>query len=390
MKHLPQGDSISINQRKDIAGSPSSKNNHEDNNGERMIPLINTGSPILTQEDKGKSIITEATGCNLKCQHLYSKENGNLGSRLNMTKMNESSYEAQRSGIWSKVEPNITGNKHKLSETAVLSTDQQSLLVIPQLNQEYLFDVPIEFVNNQGVFKRQEGQSKRRKVVPKRNKNKKGNCYIETTLRDSTVEGTTEDAKEISDEDICHALWQCPKVKNIWKQLGFTKTIPQQISQANDVLWWLHDHLPKEDFFKFIGLSWLNLLTVPATKQITAWQPPPNGVYMINTVASLIFGSPGCGISAVIRDSKGTLVVAATSFLPGCMSVLLAKATTILHGINLARRWSMSNVQVGSDSQTIIKAVSTEATNHTDWGKLQVAGARLKKIEPNQCDKWIG
>uniref|UniRef100_A0A803QGC3 RNase H type-1 domain-containing protein n=1 Tax=Cannabis sativa TaxID=3483 RepID=A0A803QGC3_CANSA len=954
MKHLPQGDSISINQRKDIAGSPSSKNNHEDNNGERMIPLINTGSPILTQEDKGKSIITEATGCNLKCQHLYSKENGNLGSRLNMTKMNESSYEAQRSGIWSKVEPNITGNKHKLSETAVLSTDQQSLLVIPQLNQEYLFDVPIEFVNNQGVFKRQEGQSKRRKVVPKRNKNKKGNCYIETTLRDSTVEGTTEDAKEISvindltlamnieaahsarlvdakgksgglallwshdyrvqiksftishidalvennlgftwrftgfygspdpggrveswkllnrlknmfygawvcggdfneitnskekqgggpkpdylmknfrlaisncllkeiktDDDgftwcngrtanlvfekldriLCNSDWnkkfkknkvtllnwwnsdhrplllqahfenkdeaftkkwgtrfhfeqawaeteECHKIiEEVWREADTiqpitkltrkinrcgeklkswntqqkkvsaarTKDIKDQLgSLANSVkvedwivknrleqdlncleakhemywkqrsqaLWLKHGdkntkyfhfkasnrrkkntieglydanqqwktktkdleliatsyfqqlfttsnkgieledtlrrcvpnrklcklkeqggmgfrnmedfnkallakqgwkiltypdcllskilkalYFPKESFlvakpghygssiwssilwgrdllqqgmrwcvgdgsqirinedpwiprsypFKLRGkvlippettidtllfpngswkendirkgfhhedIPWVlgitplinnpdwitwsmtpngiysvasgykirfknpdiaecsnlskvkswwkliwgshltpkmknfvwrvynkwiptkvelhkrgmaldtccdlckfqdedichalwqcpkNLLTVPATKQITAWQPPPNGVYMINTDASLIFGSPGCGISAVIRDSKGTLVVAATSFLPGCMSVLLAKATTILHGINLARRWSMSNVQVGSDSQTIIKAVSTEATNHTDWGKL--------------------
>ncbi|XP_060974267.1 uncharacterized protein LOC133039395 [Cannabis sativa] len=208
------------------------------------------------------------------------------------------------------------------------------------------------------------------------------------------------------DEDICHALWLCPKVKNIWKQLGFTKIIPQHNSQAADVLWWLHDHLPKEDFFKFIGLSWLvwqrrnsfvfqnksiddqawiywaldllaihlephqKLLTVPTIKPVTAWQPPPNGVYMINTDASLIYGRPGCGISAVIRDSKGSLVVAATTFLPGCLSVLLAEAEAILQGIKLARRWSIPNVQVGSDSQTIIKALSTEATNPTDWGKL--------------------
>uniref|UniRef100_A0A803PMU7 Reverse transcriptase domain-containing protein n=1 Tax=Cannabis sativa TaxID=3483 RepID=A0A803PMU7_CANSA len=207
------------------------------------------------------------------------------------------------------------------------------------------------------------------------------------------------------DENICHALWHCPKVKNIWKYFDFHKIIPTHIQQAADVLWWLKDHLPKENFIKFMGLTWLvwqrrnnfvfqhkiiddriwtnwaldlvfqhleqhqQTKKTNAEHQIYTWKSPPPNVFLINTDASLILGQAGCGLSAVIRDHNGALVVAETTFLTGCLSVMLAEAIAIKLGIKLAIRWSIKQAQVGSDSQSIIQAIHSAATNPTEWGQ---------------------
>ncbi|XP_060964152.1 uncharacterized protein LOC115722573 [Cannabis sativa] len=207
-------------------------------------------------------------------------------------------------------------------------------------------------------------------------------------------------------ENICHALWHCPKVQNVWKLFGFPKLIPLNLTKVADVLWWVHEHLPNEEFFKFMGLTWLvwqrrnnfvfqhkildeNIWTSwaidlisthlephqktsknPAMKLNFAWIPPPQNYFLINTDASLIARQQGCGLSAVIRDPKGGLVVAATSFIPGCLSVLLAEANAVHLGIQLAIRWSITNAQVGSDSHSLIKALNSDTSYPTDWRQL--------------------
>ncbi|KAF4379869.1 hypothetical protein G4B88_012792, partial [Cannabis sativa] len=178
-------------------------------------------------------------------------------------------------------------------------------------------------------------------------------------------------------EDICHALWHCSKVQNVWKLFGFPKLIPLNLTKATDVLWWLHKILDEK-----IWTSWaIDLISThlephqktsknPAMKLNSAWIPPPLNYFLINTDASLIAGQQGCGLSAVIRDPKGGLVVAATSFIPGCLSILLAEANAVHLGIQLAIRWSITNAQVGSDSHSLIKALNSDTSYPTDWGHL--------------------
>uniref|UniRef100_A0A803QJD9 RNase H type-1 domain-containing protein n=1 Tax=Cannabis sativa TaxID=3483 RepID=A0A803QJD9_CANSA len=204
------------------------------------------------------------------------------------------------------------------------------------------------------------------------------------------------------EEDICHALWLCPKVQNVWKKLGFSKLIPPDVHKAADVLWWLLDHLPKDDLIRVMGLSWLvwqrrnsfvfqhkapddhlwtnwaldllalhlgpnqQVFKIPAIQPFFTWQSPPKGYFLINTDASLEYGQAGCGLSAVIRDSDNFLVVAEVELILGCLSVLLVEAAAILLGVKLALRWPISNAQVGSDSQSIVKALKGDVTNPTN------------------------
>ncbi|KAF4386543.1 hypothetical protein G4B88_006799 [Cannabis sativa] len=168
------------------------------------------------------------------------------------------------------------------------------------------------------------------------------------------------------EEDICHALWLCPKVQNVWKKLGFSKLIPPDVHKAADVLWWLLDHLPKDDLIRVMGLSWLQVFKIPAIQPFFTWQPPPKGYFLINTDASLEYGQASCGLSAVIRDSDNFLVVAEVELILGCLSVLLVEAAAILLGVKLALRWPISNAQVGSDSQSIVKALKGDVTNPTN------------------------
>uniref|UniRef100_A0A803P5B5 Reverse transcriptase zinc-binding domain-containing protein n=1 Tax=Cannabis sativa TaxID=3483 RepID=A0A803P5B5_CANSA len=156
---------------------------------------------------------------------------------------------------------------------------------------------------------------------------------------------TTCDWCQEKEEDICHALWFCPKVLKIWKLAGFDTHNFIYMPKAPDVLFYLWGKLPKEDLIQFIGLSWLiwqrrnNFIFKHQAQEIHSWVrwalaklddyfveckdsrqdkavtakpkwgPPPFDCVMINTDASLIADKMGCGLSAVLRDSVGELIV---------------------------------------------------------------------------------
>ncbi|KAF4354327.1 hypothetical protein F8388_022989 [Cannabis sativa] len=156
------------------------------------------------------------------------------------------------------------------------------------------------------------------------------------------------------EEDICHALWLCPKVQNVWKKLGFSKLIPPDVHKAADVLWWLLDHLPKDDLIRVMGLSWL------------VWQRRNSFVFQHK--ARPLMDQLGVGSSCFASGAKPA-VVAEVELILGCLSVLLVEAAAILLGVKLALRWPISNAQVGSDSQSIVKAL--KVTNSlAKWSRL--------------------
>ncbi|KAF4355486.1 hypothetical protein F8388_015240 [Cannabis sativa] len=111
---------------------------------------------------------------------------------------------------------------------------------------------------------------------------------------------------------------------------------------------------------------------------IQKWLPPPPSFVIINTDASLIQHSMGCGLSAVIRDHKGDLIVAETLFLLGLMSVHLAEVAAIRMGISLAHNKSIPKIIVASDCLGVINGLNSTSSTSSDWGLL------IKEILPLQ------
>ncbi|XP_060970379.1 uncharacterized protein LOC133037346 [Cannabis sativa] len=101
-----------------------------------------------------------------------------------------------------------------------------------------------------------------------------------------------------------------------------------------------------------------------------SWYPPHPNSFMINTDASLIMGQAGYSISAVIRDSEGSLLVAETEFVNGYSSVLLAEASAILLGLRLALSRSILQAQVASDNATIINNIQLKSANKSEWNPI--------------------
>ncbi|KAF4378986.1 hypothetical protein F8388_022073 [Cannabis sativa] len=123
----------------------------------------------------------------------------------------------------------------------------------------------------------------------------------------------------------------------------------------------------------------------PAAKPDLQWIPPPTNFFIVNTDASLVVGQPGVSLSAVIRDSEGSLVVAEADFTPSCSSVLLAEAAAIVLGLKLALRWSISRVKICSDNQTIIQALQQDALNCAEWGQIVQQAIHLSESFHKVC-----
>ncbi|KAF4369473.1 hypothetical protein G4B88_029571 [Cannabis sativa] len=228
---------------------------------------------------------------------------------------------------------------------------------------------------------------------------------IELSKRGMSLETTCDWCHEI-EEDICHALWFCPKVLKIWKLAGFDTQNFIHMPKAPDLLFYLWGKLPKEEMLQFIGLSWLiwqhrnKLIFKHQAQEIHSWVrwaleklddyfeeskhsrqdrvvkanqkwgPPPIDCVMINTDASLIVDKLGCGLSVVIRDSARDLIVAETVFLPGIASVYLAEAAAVHLGVRLARKWAVSKAIVAADCLSIIDSLQSGSALHSDWGML--------------------
>ncbi|KAF4401699.1 hypothetical protein G4B88_000747 [Cannabis sativa] len=207
-------------------------------------------------------------------------------------------------------------------------------------------------------------------------------------------------------EDVCHALWNCPKLHNVWKHFGFIHLFPSSLRHAPDFLMVMKGKLSKEEFIFFIGITWLiwfrrnkcifqnkdieDSIWIPwamemlelhlasaqkdsiskLSKDKVRWSPHPLGSFIINTDASLIDGQPGCGLGVIILDHLGALVAAATEFIPGCLSVPLAETLAIRLALKLAATKSLQNFYIASDSQSVITALKGHTRINTDWGIL--------------------
>ncbi|KAF4346392.1 hypothetical protein F8388_024935 [Cannabis sativa] len=78
--------------------------------------------------------------------------------------------------------------------------------------------------------------------------------------------------------------------------------------------------------------------------------------------------------------NTGRMVVAEVTYIPGCLSVQLAEAAAIKLGIQLASTWFIQKARLGSDCQTIVKAINSNLRMHSDWGQVVMDINHLKSL----------
>uniref|UniRef100_A0A803PY89 RNase H type-1 domain-containing protein n=1 Tax=Cannabis sativa TaxID=3483 RepID=A0A803PY89_CANSA len=163
------------------------------------------------------------------------------------------------------------------------------------------------------------------------------------------------DIVECSNKSTLKAWWKfvwgsklTPKMKNfIWRV--FNQWLPTKVELTKQVM----QSRPEQD-----------------VRPKRSWQPPPPDHVLINIDASVVQDKPGCGLSAIIRDHNGQLIVAESLFIPGMLSIQLAEAYAIRMGLLLAQKWSLKKVHVSADCLGVVSALQASPTSLSDWGMI--------------------
>ncbi|KAF4369319.1 hypothetical protein G4B88_020451 [Cannabis sativa] len=266
----------------------------------------------FTHFDKGEAVIPNTPVLDSKThENMISQGTLSYEGRHIKEKLIESQSKTKRNGSWRDEIETVVGNSSTPAAILPSSTDRESLIKSIFNSPINLVDVPILYDHDDACVNKVDGPSKRRK---RRNKF----IFQNTTMNDQFWITWAQDFLEL--------------------QLGINQKLPQ-----------IRDLKPK-----------------------LHWQPPQPNCLLINTDASVIEGQSGYSLSAVIRDPKGSLVIAKSEFLLGCSTVLLAEGEAILLGLKLAISRSVRQAQVASDSKTIINAIRMQNTNYADWGPLSL------------------
>ncbi|XP_060960861.1 uncharacterized protein LOC115720986 [Cannabis sativa] len=208
-------------------------------------------------------------------------------------------------------------------------------------------------------------------------------------------------------ETISHAIWQCPRLKYVWKETGLWHLFPKSLGLMSDLmefLMFMKNKCSNQDFERFLGMSWMvwsqrnnrifqnknpplkswtpwaldfvNHALTKATdikdkkrdKSVIRWKAPPKGSFLINCDAALSPDQMGSGIVAVIRDFKGNLVAAEVKYHNGYVSVLMAKCMALRLGLYLSHKMNTNPFYLTSDNLTAINHLLSRKASRTDWG----------------------
>ncbi|XP_075661709.1 uncharacterized protein LOC142631428 [Castanea sativa] len=108
----------------------------------------------------------------------------------------------------------------------------------------------------------------------------------------------------------------------------------------------------------------------------TKWRPPRHGVYKINVDGAVFIGLKSCGIRVVIRNKGGQIIGALSKNLPLPLGALEVEAIAMEEGLTLARDLGLWEVELESDAQVVVKAVTRAESGPSSIMKV-VEGIRM-------------
>lgn len=215
---------------------------------------------------------------------------------------------------------------------------------------------------------------------------------------------------KLHSESVNHALLTCFEAKKVWKKLTyFEKLPPIEGLPFMDFLIKLKDILTRDEMALFTlyfwsiwfsrnkwvhckeiikpdtTISWVNNFyhEFTNTNQIThqqnnhkqgvifssstnhesqklhTWTPPPPNQFKFNVDAAIDSSNNSFGIGLICRNHLGEVMLAAALFREGRPSVVEAEAYAVLEGTSLALEQGLCQIELESDSLTVISQIKT-------------------------------
>jgi ribonuclease HI len=204
-------------------------------------------------------------------------------------------------------------------------------------------------------------------------------------------------------EDGCHLFLWCKTVKSIWrnnqmediqKQL-IECTSPQEvISQilhlrhdqkvrTISLLWWRwkdrckivagEKGIPECHLLRLINETaneFDQFCTKAKDKPTNSWVAPSANELKLNIDGGFRADDRTGGWGFIVRDSDGEAVGTGAGAMPYAYDALNAEAAACLAGIQWSRYWGICNIQVETDSQKLVQAITTNAHDLSVNGHL--------------------
>lgn len=112
---------------------------------------------------------------------------------------------------------------------------------------------------------------------------------------------------------------------------------------------------------------------------IVTWKPPEEGRLKMNVDAHIIAGSPWFSCGLILRDHKGNFIKVRVRKFAGKVPVDEAEATGVLEAIQWIISMALQNVDIESDSLSIVQAINKSRKNWLEVG-----------VVLNECRTMLG
>ncbi|XP_062021040.1 uncharacterized protein LOC133737519 [Rosa rugosa] len=116
------------------------------------------------------------------------------------------------------------------------------------------------------------------------------------------------------------------------------------------------------------------------------WQPPPIHALKINTDAAWHSDSLSCGVAAIVRNHHGRVIAGSVKTL-SAPSVFAAEAFAMNEGMVLALSFPHRHVELASDSQSLIKSLTTNVPP-ADWQATNII-TQVRYLAQTRQVSWL-
>nr|POF12444.1 putative ribonuclease h protein [Quercus suber] len=173
---------------------------------------------------------------------------------------------------------------------------------------------------------------------------------------------------KLKSETILHALWSCSALSPVWTPkfswfLEKTKTCMSML----DIIQCCQDHGDNADLFAMI-IS--HLWTRRNKLGVGEWSPPPLGWAKVNFDGAMFKDKNLARLSGVIRNDKGLIMATFTHTIPLPTSVEMVEVLAARSALSLAKDLCLNKVQLESDSEVIVNALSKGGMDSSSFGHV--------------------